>query len=146
MRIAGAEVYGVFEPGFICYGIPVGTDNYVQHMMNKKVDRVAQGAKNCCMVLVDENQSLWTVLRLSLSQQLDYWLQLCYPTHIKAAAERMDRILWEVLELAASSHIPRTEEGRNWECMVDVPGLESRSYQDWVVRQPVRLGGLGLSR
>ena len=28
--------------------------------------------------------------------------------------------------------------------MVNVPGLESRSYQDWVVRQPIRLGGMGL--
>ena len=65
-------------------------------------------------------------------------------THIKAAAERMDQILWDVLELAASSNIPRAGEGRSWECLVDVPGLESRSYQDWVVMQPVRLGGMGL--
>ena len=84
------------------------------------------------------------MLRLSLSQQLDYWLRLCYPTHITAAAERMDQILWDVLELAASSNIPRAGEGRSWECMVGVPGLQSRSYQDWVVREPVRLGGMRL--
>ena len=71
LRTAGSEVDGVFEPGFICYGVTVGTDNYVQHMMNKKVDEVAQGAKNCCKVLGDEKQSIWTVLRLSLSQQMD---------------------------------------------------------------------------
>lgn len=112
--------------------------------MNKKVEEVAQGAKKCCNVLGEEKQSLWTVLRLSLSQQLDYWLQLCYPTHVKAAAERMDQVLWEVLELAASSKIPRSAEGRHWECMLNVPGLQSRSYQDWVTRQPVRLGGMGL--
>ena len=51
----------------------------------------------------------WTVLRLSLSQQLDNWLQLSYPTHIKAAADKMDQILWEVLEVAAGSSIPTTE-------------------------------------
>ena len=74
------------------------------------------------------------MLRLSFSQQLDYWLQLCYPTHIKAAAERMDQILWEVLERASSSSIPRADEGRSWECVLDVPGLQRRSFQDWVVR------------
>ena len=144
LRRAGEDVDGVFEPGFICYGVPIGTDKYVHHMMNKKVDEVAQGAKKCWEVLGEEKQSLWTVLRLSLSQQLDYWLQLSYPTHIKAAAEKMDQILWGVLEVAASSSIPRAEEGKSWECVVAVPGLHRRTFQDWVVRQPIKLGGLGL--
>ena len=76
LRRAGEEVDGVFEPGFVCYGVPIGSDNYVLHMMNKKVEEVALGARNCCSVLGEEKQSLWTVLRLSLSQQLDYWLQV----------------------------------------------------------------------
>ena len=69
----------------------------------------------------------------------DHWLQLCYPTHIQAAAERMDQILWEVLEMTSSSSIPRSEEGKIWECVVNVPGLQRRTFQDWVVRQPVKL-------
>ena len=91
LTLAGTAVNGEFEPGFICYGVPVGTDNYVNHMMNRKVDEVARGAETSCKVLGEEKQSLWTVLRLSLSQQLDYWLQLCYPSHVLAAAQRMDR-------------------------------------------------------
>ena len=71
---AGAVVNGVFEPGFVCYGVPVGTDNYVHHMMNMKVEEVALGANNSCNVLGEEKQALWTVLRLSNSHQLDYWL------------------------------------------------------------------------
>ena len=56
----------------------------------------------------------------------------------------MDNILWEVLEIASSSSIPRAEEGKSWECVVDVPGLHRRTFQDWVARQPIKLGGLGL--
>ena len=32
-----------------------GTDNYVHHMMNKKVDEVEQGAKKCWEVLGEGN-------------------------------------------------------------------------------------------
>ena len=77
------------------------------HMMNLKVEEVVKRATTTTTVLGDEKQSLWTVLRLSLAQQLDYWLQLCYPSHILAAAKRMDQILWDVLEKTATSHIPR---------------------------------------
>ena len=54
---------------------------------------IAKVAIKSCDVLRQENQSLWTILRLSLSQQLDYWLQLCYPSNVQAAAEKMDKII-----------------------------------------------------
>ena len=38
----------------------------------------------------------------------------------------------------------KAEEGKSWECVVDVPGLHRRTFQDWVVRQPIKLGGLGM--
>ena len=88
--LAGTVVNGNFDPRIICYVVPIGTDNYVKYMMNQKVDEVARRAENSCKVLGGEKQSLWTVLRLSMSQQLDYWLQLCYPSHVLAAANRMD--------------------------------------------------------
>ena len=143
---AGSLVNGQFEPGFVCYGVPVGTEKYVNHMMNLKVEEVSSGAKNSCKVLGGEKQALWTVLRMSLSQQLDYWLQLCYPSQVLAAARKMDQVLWDVLEMTASTHIPRVDEGQAWECVPSVPvqELEGRSFQEWVIRQPVKLGGLGL--
>ena len=64
---AGTVVAGVWEPGTIC------------------------------QLLEGERQSLWTVLRSSISQKLDYWLTLVYPTLVKAEAERMDRLMWKVL-------------------------------------------------
>ena len=143
---AGVTVDGVFEPGFLCYGVPVGTQKYVEYMLNRKIEDNAKGAKNVSNVLGDERQALWTALRLSLSQQLDYWLQLCYPTDIMKAAEKMDKVLWEVLEKTASSHIPRKDEQKGWECVLNVPvqSLQGKSFQEWISRQPVRLGGFGL--
>ena len=111
---AGTIVDGMFEPGFLCYGVPVGSDKYVEHMLSEKMSEIAKIANNTCSILDDERQSLWTVLRLSLSQQLDYWLQLCYPSNVRAAADRMDNILWKVLENAAFSTIPRSS-GENME-------------------------------
>ena len=143
---AGALVNGVFESGFLCYGVPIGADNYVRHMLEVKVEEVAREAELSVKVLETERQTLWTVLRASLAQRLDYWLQLCYPTDVLAAAERMDAILWNVLQVAAGSPIPRQAGNNGWECTLEVPveGLGARSFQEWVVRQPVRLGGLGM--
>ena len=40
MKRAGREVDGEWKSGFMCYGIAVGTDEYVRHMLEKKVDEV----------------------------------------------------------------------------------------------------------
>ena len=43
-------------------------------------------------------------------------------------------------------HIPLVGEGLGWDCplLVPVEGLENRSFQHGVIRQPVKMGGLGL--
>ena len=38
---AGETVAGQWEPGMICYGIPVGTDAYVEHKLDEKVCELA---------------------------------------------------------------------------------------------------------
>ena len=106
---------------------------------------IAKVAIKSCDVLRQENQSLWTILRLSLSQQLDYWLQLCYPSNVQAAAEKMDKIMWDMLEKTADTKIPRNQVNINDNVtVISIPGLPQKSYQEWVVRQPIRLGGFGL--
>ena len=123
----------------------MGSDKYVEHILSKKLSEIAQIAKNSCDVLDEEKQSLWTVLRLSLSQQLDYWLQLCYPSNMKAAADTMDDILWKVLETTAFSKIPRKDDKNSeFSVNISIPGLPVIPYQEWVVRQPIKLGGFGL--
>ena len=112
-------------------------------MLEAKLAEIAKVAKNSCDLLDEERQSLWTILRLSLAQQLDYWLQLCYPTNVRAAAEKMDYVLWKVLEKTALSCIPRNYH-EEFATKIEVPGLPVQTYQEWVVRQPIRLGGFGL--
>ena len=143
---AGCYVGEEFEPGFLCYGVPVGTDRYVEHMLEKKVEDIAKSAKNACETLDEERQALWAVLRLSLSQQLDYWLQLCYPSNIRAAAEKVDSILWNVLETTAFSKIPRahTNLPNSDTVKISIDGLQDSSFQERVVRQPIKMGGFGL--
>ena len=109
-------------------------------MLEKKIEDIAKSAKNSCDILDEERQSLWTVLRLSLAQQLDYWLQLCYPSNIKAAAEKVDTILWKVLESVAFSSIPRAKfssENENPHYIL-IPGIEDNSYQEWVLDNLLR--------
>ena len=61
-------------------------------------------------------------------------------------AARLDNILWSMLERSSGLHIPREEEGRGTECVLDVPvrGLRGQSFQHWLARLPVRERGMGL--
>ena len=146
MKMAGCLVNNSFHPGFLCYGVPVGSDAYVRHMLDKKIDEIAEDAKKSFDTLEEERQALLAILRSSIAQQFDYWCQLCYPSDIKAAAERLDAIEWGVLEVIAGSKIPRGEENNSWSCVPFVPvnKMNGKSYQELLVRQPQRLGGLGL--
>ena len=145
---AGAIVGGLFCPGFICYGIPVGSDSFVRHMLDVKVEEIKRDVERVKEVLIDDRQDLWTILHCSLAQKLDWHLSLCYPSDIKDAAMKLDDILWQFLEHATNLHIPKSDEGLGVECVLDVPelptSLQGRSYQHWIVRQPVKMGGLGL--
>ena len=145
--LAGAMVDGVFAPGFLLYGVPVGSDIYVEHMLQKKVREVAAKAEETSKLLAGERQGLWTILRSSLKFQFEYWLGLVYPSQVMVAARGVDRIIWEVLEVVAGAHIPREEEGLGWEECLDIPvrGLEGRSFQHWLASLPVRQGGLGIT-
>ena len=143
---AGTVVDGDFLPEFLCYGIPVGSPGYVRHHLSVKVQEVGREVKEIVRVLEGEGQSIWTIARASTAMKLDYHVSLCYPTDMEVAARQMDDILWTMLEKAAGLSIPRVEEGRGLECcpLLPVSRLQHRSYQDWMVRMPVRLGGMGL--
>ena len=137
---------GVFQPGFLCYGVPVGTPQYATSQLWGRARKIAEDARRTVEVLGGERQALWAALKWSISQRLDYWCQLSYPTDLQPAAAWLDSQLWGVLEAAVGTHIPRGEEGRGWECVPTVPvgGREGRSFASWVVRLPVRQGGWGL--
>ena len=146
MPLAGKDVNGTFEPGMMVYGVPVGTDAYVEAVMDTKMNEIARDATKACQLLANERQALWTTLRLSTQQKLDYWLMLVHPSQMKAAAARMDAILWDMLEAVVGAHLPRQDEGLGYESPLDIPvqNLTGRSFQAWMAQMPIRLGGLGL--
>ena len=73
LSLAGCEVDGVWENGFVCYVVPIGSDTYVKEKMRQKVEEVAAEASRARRVLGRERQGLWALLRQSFAQQLDWW-------------------------------------------------------------------------
>ena len=147
LTIAGVDFDEGWHPGFLCYGVPVGTDDYVTIMLDKKVEELVESSKRTCSLLENERQGLWTILRSSLQYQFEYWAMLVHPTQVLAAAQRVDNILWSCLEVVAGSHIPKVCENLGWDQPLNCPveNLDGRSFQAWVVGLPVRLGGLGIT-
>ena len=145
IKLAGAMVDGRWETGWLVYGCPVGTDAYVGHMLDIKVEEVARGAVRSRELLKDVAQALWAVLRLSLQQQFGYWLSLVHPTQVAAAAGKVDTILLGVLESVAGFSIPQ-EGGQSFTCAMgpEVGWLEGRSFQQLTCSLPIKSGGLGL--
>ena len=143
---AGSMIDQEFLPGFIIYGIPVGDRRYVKHHLALKVQAVAREVGQVLKVLQGEGQAIWTVARASTLMKLDYHLALCYPSDIVEAAKEMDKLLKNMVECATGMSIPLLDEGRGVECcpQTTVTRLQGRSYQEFMLRLPVRQGGMGL--
>lgn len=124
----------------------MGSPGYVRLQLSNKVQEVGREVQEIVNVLEGEGQSIWTIARASTAMKLDFHIALCYPSDMEEAARLMDEILWNMLEKAAGLSIPRVDEGRDLECcpLLPVNRLQHRAYQDWMVRMPVRLGGMGL--
>ena len=86
---------------------------------------------------------MWSVLKWSLSQRFDYWLQLSYPSDVKQAAALLDRKLWKVLEVCVGSSVP---EGGESDCVMEGPvsSIQGLSFQQMVTRLPIKMGGMGI--
>ena len=79
---------------------------------------VESQAARVCEVMGEERQALWSILRSSLSQKFDYWLQLVHPTQIYVAAARLDRIILEVLRVCGDLNFPAEVQREGWYCTV----------------------------
>ena len=141
IHLAGENINGVFERGFECYGIPIGTDNYVRHKLRSKADEIVTDAFKTANLLRSDRQALWSALRLSISPRFEYFCQLAPPSLTEPIAKYLDEKLWIVLEAATGLSIPRHED-----FLVNCPiiGLQNISYQEWLIRLPIRLHGWGL--
>ena len=99
MKRAGVQIGDDWQPGYLCYGIPVGTKEYCQHMLREKVQEVRVEVDRVKQVLGEEDsQAIWCILKCSLAQKLDWHLSLSYPSDIHVSAMEMDSILWDLLQ------------------------------------------------
>ena len=141
IQMAGGMVEGRFLPGFLCYGSPVGCDEYVELKLTEIAVKILEDAQKSVEVLHLDRQALWTSLRASIAQRFDYWCQLALPSSSKPVAALLDEKLWLVLDAALGFKVPRRGElvGQDVDCILNVPvnGLEERPFAQWVVRQPV---------
>ena len=80
LTLAGEEVEGNFEHGFLLYGVPVGSDVYCSHKLMEIARRIQEDALKTAALLSTDRQALWSALRCSINQRFDYWLQLSYPS------------------------------------------------------------------
>ena len=127
------------------YGVPVGSDRYCAYKLQIIAERIISDARQTVDLLAADRQSLWSALRLSIAQRFDYWLQTSYPSVVKPIAVWLDKELWKVLESATGLKIPRGASDNSWNCTLPMPvvGRDGLSFQEWIVRLPVKLGGFG---
>ena len=146
LKMAGMIVDGEFQPGFDCYGIPLGTDSYVSQALWEKAAEVKRDMKQVAEILSEDSQALWVALHRSLAHKMDYHLSLCYPSDIKPVAVYLDEVLWSVFERVVGQHMPWVEEGLGIECVLDMPvdSMVGCSFQELFTRLPIRIRGFGL--
>ena len=152
LQLAGQEVGGVFRRGFLFWGVRVGEEEYVKAVLEKKVRQIVEEAEPSLDKLHHHRQAAWAwawaALKRSVWPRFEYWASHCYPSDYIPVARELDKQLWQLLEGVCGTSIPQvtSRATSSWDCKlpVDVPGREDLTFAAWVVRQPVKLGGLGL--
>ena len=50
------------------------------------------------------------------------------------------------MEQLTGTHLPLANENMGWECPLNVPidSINGRTFPHWVLRQPIKMGGLGI--
>ena len=64
LKRAGVMVNGTFEPGFDCYGIPMGTDAFVHQALQIKAAEVKRDMEQVSKILANDSQALWVLRQL----------------------------------------------------------------------------------
>ena len=67
ITLAGKDVDGVFQSGFLCYGVPVGTPQYATSQLWERAQKIMKDARKTVDVLGGEMQALWASLKWSIS-------------------------------------------------------------------------------
>ena len=123
--------------GFLCYGIPLGDDEYIQTVLQSKARTIADTIHKCVNLLGDGyKQDLWCLIRSSLQMKFSYWNQLCFPQDVATsqAATTVDEALWKATCAAM---------GLNADVLGALQGEDERTLRRRI-QLPLKLKGLGL--
>ena len=87
MPRAGVEVGEQWLAGFQCYGVAIGSAEYVEYVLGEKVEDLRNDVDKVMDLLEEHHHAAWVLLSTSFSQQLDYLLTLQYPTDMEGPAQ-----------------------------------------------------------
>ena len=85
---------GLTLRGFLCFGIPIGSEAYVTHKLQEQANEIIKDGERARQVLGSNYQSLWSTLRLSIANRFQYWMQ---PSLCEPVARELDNALWNIL-------------------------------------------------
>ena len=109
-------------------GVPVGSPAYVFYKLKERAGAITADARRIAEVLRSNREALWSALPLSISQRFGYLHRAGRQGAGRGAVGDPGSGLRAQDTLQA---LPAAE-------------LDSRSFQEWAVRLPVRLHGWGL--
>lgn len=150
LTMGGVQTEDGFHRGVTVYGIPVGSEGYVQEALDRKVDNIVAEAKRTVKLLSGSRHSAWAAYKWSLVNQYDYWASLNYPRHSEPAARKLDKELWKLLEAVVGSRIPVNYSASlgMYDFRVALGDKDDENNKKTVaqvlVRLPVKQGGLGV--
>ena len=115
----------MFEVGFDCYGVPMGTDKFVTSELMVLAREIAADAKKTRELLTPNKQALWATLRLSTAQRFQFLCQHVHPSLCEPVAEWLDTQLWRELEETVGFDIP-PEQNANLQAVAVLVALRER--------------------
>ena len=96
VKVAGKVIDGLFEAGFDCYGVPMGTNKSISSELRVKEEKIVADAEKTKELLSPDKQALWSALRLSIVNRFLYLCQHVSPSLCEPVAAWQDTKLWAV--------------------------------------------------
>ena len=108
--------------GFVCYGVPIGSKEYVHHKLQEKAQEVV---KKVDILRADSQARLYR----SIALKMDYHLSLSLSIGYQTSARFLGR------GAVAGQQIPWSNQGLGFECMLDLP-VEPTSVSTSFLSEP----------
>ncbi|KAJ1624419.1 hypothetical protein T492DRAFT_881835 [Pavlovales sp. CCMP2436] len=80
--------------GVMCYGVPIGSEEYVKLALAEKCDEIASISNKLIATLSSSHkQQLWLLTLFSTARKFEYFARHCYPDQARDACTRFDAII-----------------------------------------------------